>query len=134
MKAGLAALRNRRARDLELLNRHREQHIAEDRFIETVVVSPKPSTKAKLASTAPKAATLYDGITGYLDTLDGNRVSESHKWRARQIVDSVLKSVRSDCRLAEIDFLWLDRLTDHFRARPFVAKYTALSAHFLRLA
>jgi hypothetical protein len=45
-------------------------------------------------------------------------VSQAHRWRAKQVLDQTLKSLRKDCPLTEIDYLWLDRLCDHYKARP----------------
>ncbi|HEV7300566.1 MAG TPA: hypothetical protein VGN72_14470 [Tepidisphaeraceae bacterium] len=79
-----------------------------------VVIPMRPAAPAK----STQGDSLYGAIDAYLATLNGKRVSDAHKWRAKQVLDRTLKGIRSDCPLAEINYLWLDRLADHFKARP----------------
>jgi integrase len=82
------------------------------------ITTPEP-TRVPAASTAKQQkSTLYCAIKAYLATLEGKRMSDAHRWRAKQVLEHVLEPLRSDCPLAEIDYLWLDRLCDHFKARP----------------
>jgi integrase len=69
-------------------------------------------------NTTPKAATLYAGMKAFLDSFKAKRKSVRHKQRMEQVLNVNLKHVRQDCPLAEIDYLWLDRLCDHFKSRP----------------
>ncbi len=62
--------------------------------------------------------TLYQAIDAYLESFKAKRKSESHKWRAEQVLRTNLKSARADCPLASIDYAWLDSLGDYFKARP----------------
>lgn len=74
------------------------------------------------ADASPGTPTLYGAIKSYLETLEGKRMSAAHRWRAKQILEQTLKPIRPDCALPDIDYLWLDRLCDHFKARPKSAK------------
>jgi hypothetical protein len=102
-----------------------EQAKTDERIITAVIgggQSTGPAPAPAPTPAAKKEATLYDAIKAYLDNLDGKRISESHKWRARQILDIGLKAIRKDVPLREIDYLWLDRLCDHWKSRPKGAK------------
>lgn len=61
---------------------------------------------------------LYAAIKAYVANIKGKRTSDKHKERAAQVVETNLKRARKDCPLAEIDFVWLDSLCDHYKARP----------------
>ena len=74
------------------------------------------------SAAAAGTKTLYEAIDAYLASLRGKRRSESHKWRAEQVLRTTLKGIRDDCPLASIDYLWLDGLCDHLKARPLSKK------------
>lgn len=86
------------------------------------VSAPKAVAKAVMpvaATPVPMAAaTLYGAIDAYLEALNKKRLSNSHKRRAEEVLKHNLKNVRTDCPLAKIDYMWLDSLCDHFKARP----------------
>src|SRR6266850_1860253 len=84
-----------------------------DPVVEKTDVSQLPPQGA-----AVQVSTLYDAIDEYLKSLRGKPRSESHKERADRVLNVNLKAARKDCPLAEIDFIWLDRLCDYFKARP----------------
>lgn len=80
------------------------------------VDAPQPSPPARQASSGE--ATLYQAIEAYIESLKEKRRSQSHKWRADQVVRRGLKALREDCPLSSIDYLWLDRLCDYYKGRP----------------
>ncbi len=62
--------------------------------------------------------TLYAAVDRYLAVLNDKRRADSHKARAERILNVDLKRAQKDCSLSEIDYLWIDRLCDHFKNRP----------------
>ena len=75
-------------------------------------------TSVLAVSRPAEGRTLYEAIDAYLDALSRKRMSQSHRWRAVQVLNTTLKSVRDDCPLKSIDYQWLDSLADHFKKRP----------------
>jgi hypothetical protein len=114
MKAGVAALNRQQPIDLQTVQ-------LQNRVVAEVIGNTKPQATTPGVQPA-RQVTLYGAIKTYLETLDGKRISQAHKWRSRQVLDKTLKGIRSDCPLDQIDYLWLDRLCDHFKARPKTAK------------
>ena len=123
-KQAMGLLRDRHRGDERQLDEQRNTLEQKSQQQEALLgEAPAPAPEQPTTAAPAPGRTLHDAIKAYLDTLDGKRVSESHKWRARQVVDTVLKSVRKDCPLADVDFLWLDRLADYFKARPMGTKF-----------
>lgn len=85
----------------------------------TLAVQTAPTSVATATSATPTTTcTLYAAIAAYVKSLNGKRLSDKHKIRARQVVEVNLKKVRKDCTIATIDYAWLDSLADHFKNRP----------------
>lgn len=114
----LAAMFEMQAKDQEQLDRKAER-LEEFRSIAQPLST---STSTPAADAAPVGssgvATLYRAIDAYLTAFKAKRHSDAHKWRAEQIVRTTLKRLREDCPLSQIDYVWLDRLCDYFKARP----------------
>jgi hypothetical protein len=117
-KLGMTKLRQQHERDV--LEVQQKGNLLDAVFGQPAAPASAQQTASPAA--AGKQSTLYDAIKVYLAALDGKRMSESHRWRARQILETTLKGIRKDCPLADIDYLWLDKLCDYFKARPKVDK------------
>lgn len=86
-----------------------------------VVAAPTAEPTADVsapARTQTECPTLYKAVEAFLESLKGKRRSDSHKERADRVLNVNLKHARQNCSLSEIDYLWIDRLCDHFKARP----------------
>jgi hypothetical protein len=77
-----------------------------------------PPTERRNHATLAKSDHLYAAIDAFLESFRGKRKSVRHKERMAQVLNVSLKHVRPDIALKEIDFLWLDKLCDHFKSRP----------------
>jgi hypothetical protein len=89
-----------------------------------------PDVPAAASFVAPRAAgssanapaaqpsTLYAAIAAYVAHLKTRRMSDRHRERAAQVVEVNLKAVRDDCALSSVDYLWIDSLANHYKARP----------------
>lgn len=86
--------------------------------LQEVLGTPAPTKPTNVAKANPKTAMLYGAIAEFLESFKGKRRSDRHKQRMEQVLEVNLKHIRKDCPLSEIDFLWLDRLCDHFKSRP----------------
>jgi hypothetical protein len=79
-----------------------EQHAATTRQ-NIDLLAPQTAGSAALVSAPPTTGTgptLYQAIDAYLESFGGKRRSESHKWRAEQILKVNLKHAREDCELS----------------------------------
>jgi hypothetical protein len=95
-KETMAALKHQHVLDIKRLDSAREELTQKGRIIRQAVVGDVLAEDGTPTPEAKKANTLYAAITAYLETLRTKRVSESHRWRATQVLDS-LKSIRPDC-------------------------------------
>lgn len=67
---------------------------------------------------AKDTPTLHNAIDAYLKSLAGKPLSDAHKATADRVLNIHLKKLRPDVPLADINYLWLDALADHFKSRP----------------
>lgn len=81
-------------------------------------VTAKTSASAPEPNSEPAKATLYAAISAFLGAFKAKRRADSHKERADRVLNINLKSARQDCALSAIDYIWIDRLCDYFKARP----------------
>jgi hypothetical protein len=106
---------------IERINRTRKGLDQQEQFLHrhaAFIVPGQPSPAPAAVATDRKSPTLYGAIRAYLDSLNAKQVSDGHKERATQILETNLKRSRPDCPMADVDFAWLESLANHFRSRP----------------
>ncbi len=61
--------------------------------------------------------TLYGAMDAYEQALAGKRVSAAHRWRTKQCLGRV-KLNQPDVPMSKVDYAFLDRIADFWKARP----------------
>ena len=85
--------------------------------VEATTTTAVAASLAAVPAKEPKT-TLYKAIEAYVERMKGKRISDQHRARAIQVVETNLKGARKDCSISDIDYTWIESLCDHYKNRP----------------